>query len=183
MKHEHPTGGSHGRSLLCVDGSVAVELALLAPLLVTLVVGISDFGNLLNSSEALAAAARIGAEYAKNSPTCQGDWATNSTPSAGCTTGIRNAVTNSMAFVPALAAPSVLLTCECESTAIPSTYSTCSGPTSPPFNSCFTSPPAVGYTGPNRVFVTIGATQSFTPMISWPGMPATLAAVTKLRLQ
>jgi Flp pilus assembly protein TadG len=169
-----------GRDRLGIDGSVAVELGITAPILVILTVSMVDLGNLFNFSQALEAATRIGAEYARGGANCQptGGWGGASAVPGACTTAVQSAVTSSMAFVPALNAPTVSLACECTSTAVPSTYqaTTCG-------TSCFTSPPPGGYTGPNRVFVTVGATQSFTPMISWPGMPTTLAALTKIRVQ
>ena len=54
--------GPHGPG---VDGSVAVELGLSAPMLVILAVGIVDLGNWFNFNQALEAATRIGAEYAE----------------------------------------------------------------------------------------------------------------------
>jgi hypothetical protein len=82
-----------------------------------------------------------------------------------------------MAFVPALNTPIVSLSCDCASTTTPSTYqSTICG------TSCFTSPPAGGYTGPNRVFVTVRATQPLSPMIL-PAILPPLAAVTTIRVQ
>jgi Flp pilus assembly protein TadG len=167
-----------GRRHLGSTGSVAVELALTAPILVTLAVGIADFGNLFNFSQALEAATRIGAEYALRGSSCQQDWGQATAPGGACTSAIQSAVTNSLAFSPALAPPTVGLVCECASKATPSTYMA-----TPCGTSCFTSPPAGGYTGPNRVFITVGATQPFSAMISWPGMPTTLAAVTTIRVQ
>jgi Flp pilus assembly protein TadG len=170
----------HGRGWrhLGSAGSVAVELALTAPILVTLAVGIADLGNLFNFSQALEAATRIGAEYALRGSSCQQDWGPATAPGGACTSDIQSAVTNSLAFSPALATRTVELACECASTATPSTYMA-----TPCGTSCFTSPPAGGYTGPNRVFIKVGATQPFSEMIPWPVMPTTLAAVTTVRVQ
>jgi Flp pilus assembly protein TadG len=163
------------------EGSVAVELGLTAPILVILAVSLVDLGNFFNFSQALEAATRIGAEYARAGLNCQQSWGSatvESFASSGCQVAVQNAITSSMAFVPALNPPTVSLSCDCASTANPATYQ----PT-PCGTSCFTSPPAGGYTGPNRVFVTVGATQPFSAMISWPKMPTTLAAVTTIRVQ
>src|ERR1700730_8866232 len=103
-------------------GSVAVELALTAPILITLAVGIADLGNLFNFSQALEAATRIGAEYALRGSSCQQDWGQATAPGGACTSAIQSAVTNSLVFIPALAPPTVGLACECASTATPSTY-------------------------------------------------------------
>src|SRR6266481_8085350 len=128
----------HRRFLCGIDGSVAVELGLTAPILVILTVRPVDLGNLFNFSQALQAATRIGAEYAMGGPSCQptGGWGGASTIPADCTTAVQSAVTSSMAFVPALNTPTVSLACECASIATPSTYqsTTCGA-------SCFTSPP------------------------------------------
>ena len=88
------------------------------------------------------------------------------------TTGIQNAMQNSMSFSPALSFPSSFgLTCECDD----GTAITCGD------NSCATaSRPA-----PGRVFITVSASQPFTPFVPWPwgGMPATVNAGVELRLQ
>jgi Flp pilus assembly protein TadG len=52
-----------GRRSVRNAGTAAVELAITAPLLVVLVLGITDYGMLMNSSAALFGAARNGAEY------------------------------------------------------------------------------------------------------------------------
>src|SRR6516225_6298506 len=65
------------------DGTALAEFALAAPILVTLVLGIADFGMLAAKNAALEGATRVGAEYARNNPTCsQGDLTGNN-----CTTG------------------------------------------------------------------------------------------------
>jgi Flp pilus assembly protein TadG len=43
----------------------------MTPFLLTLIFGGLDFGALFNTSQVIAASARNGAEYARNSPTCQ----------------------------------------------------------------------------------------------------------------
>jgi Flp pilus assembly protein TadG len=50
-------------------GTAAVELAITAPLLVALVLGVTDYGMLMNSSAALFGATRNGAEYIAANPT------------------------------------------------------------------------------------------------------------------
>ena len=168
------------RFLCGTEGSVAVELALTAPILVILAVSLVDLGNFFNFSQALEAATRIGAEYARGGSSCQQSWGAATVAgfaSSGCPAAVQKAVTSSMAFVPALNTPIVSLSCECASTVTPATYQSATCGTS-----CFTSPPAAGYTGPNRVFVTVGATQPFSPVVL-PGMPRTLAAVTTIRVQ
>jgi Flp pilus assembly protein TadG len=154
------------RDVLGEDGSVAVELGLIATLvLVPLLIVILDFGMLLNNTEAIAVATRIGAEYSRNSSTCQAGY-----QSSTCTTNIWNAMQNSMSFSPSLAAAPVsyALTCQCDD----GTSITCG-------TSCATA----GRPTPNRVYMTITASQTFTPLVSFPGIPTTLNGVTDIRIQ
>jgi Flp pilus assembly pilin Flp len=168
-------------------GAVAVELGLLTPFLAILTIGIVDLGNLLNNWQALAAAARIGAEYAMNSPVCKN-------PTTGinlivnppniqsaCMTNIEDAVTHSLNYS-SLTFPNLVsctdgvggqcfpITCECDD----GTSIACG-------SSCAAASPA--RPGPNRIFITIAARQSFTPMIAWSGMPSAINGVAELRLQ
>jgi len=165
-------------------GSATVEFALVAPFLILLALGIADFSTLFNDYQALAAATRIGAEYARNSTTCQSGINTVASPptvSAACITGIQDAIANSIYFSPAPTFPASFgtLRCECESTSPPSANPPpCAGPAN--FDSCFANPPAGG-TGPNRVFITVSANQSFAPLTPWPAV--TLQTITELRIQ
>ena len=137
------------------DGSVATEFALLAPMILLITAGTADFGMLATKSAALAGATRIGAEYARLYP--------------ADTAGIQNSMQNSTSFIPALSFPaSFPYSCECDDR----TPIACT-------ESCAT----VGRPGPNRVFITINASQAFTPLVPWPGIPASLTAETEIRLQ
>jgi hypothetical protein len=137
-----------------LDGSVAAEFALMAPLLILLVTAIIDFGLLANKSAGLAATTRIGAEFARN----------NSDDTA-----IRNAMQSTMSFVPPLVFPaSFPRSCECDD----GKPIACS-------ESCAT----IGRPPPNRVFVRITANQAFTPFLPWPGIPSLLTATTEVRWQ
>ena len=76
---------------------------------------------------------------------------------------------SAMNFVPPLSFPaSFSRSCECDD----GTPITCS-------ESCATH----GRASPNRVFISIRASQAFTPLVPWPGIPATLTAATEVRLQ
>lgn len=137
------------------NGSVAAEFALLTPTLVLIAAGIADFGMLATRSAGLAATTRIGAEYARLHP--------------GDTAKIQYAMQSAMSFVPALTFPaSFPQNCECND----GTPIVCS-------DACAT----VGRPGPNRMFIRISASQAFTPLVPWPGIPATLTATTEVRLQ
>jgi Flp pilus assembly protein TadG len=137
------------------SGGVTAEFALVAPIIILVATGIADFGMLASNSTALTAAVRIGAEYARLHPTD--------------TVGIQNSMQSSMSFTPTLTFPeSFPQSCECDN----KTSIACS-------ESCATT----ARPGPNRVFVTITASQAFTPLVPWPGTPSTLTATTTIRLQ
>src|SRR6266446_4424068 len=130
------------------DGSVAAEFALVAPTIILIAAGIADFGMLATKSVALAGTTRIGAEYARLHP--------------ADTAGIQNSMQSSMGFVPTLAFPaSFPQSCECDDGMSIACTESCA---------------AAGRPGPNRVFIRIGASQAFTPLVPWPGIPATLSA-------
>jgi hypothetical protein len=137
------------------NGSVAAEFALLAPIIILLAVAIADFGMLATKSVGLAATTRIGAEYARAYP--------------DDTTGICQAMQSAMSFTPVLSFPaSFPRSCECND-GMPI--------------ACDESCATIGRPGPNRAFIRITATQSFTPLVPWPGIPGTLSATTEMRLQ
>jgi Flp pilus assembly protein TadG len=137
------------------DGSVAAEFALVTPLILLIAAGIADFGMLAKKSAALAGTTRIGAAYARLHP--------------AETAGIQSSMQRSTSFMPGLSFPaSFPQSCECDDrTSIACT------------ESCAT----LGRPGPNRVFITISASQAFTPLVPWPGIPASLTAATEIRLQ
>jgi Flp pilus assembly protein TadG len=177
-------------------GAVAVELAIVAPFLATLGIGIIDFSAYMNNIQAIATATRVGAEFARDSSTCRSNaigisYATTApTIGSDCATGIDNAMKNSAIFSPALTTPdssacggtaSMCLACYCTSTATPNTFAACnvSGGI---WQSCYTNPPS-GYGGPQRVLITVTAQQSITPLLSWPGFPTRVHGVTQLQIQ
>jgi len=136
-------------------GSVAAEFALVAPLVILIAAGTADFGMLAARSAALVATTRIGAEFARAHPLDTG--------------GIQSSMRSAMSFSPALSFPaSFTHTCECDD----GTPIACS-------QSCAT----LGRASPNRMFISITASQAFTPLVPWPGVPATLTSTTQVRLQ
>lgn len=136
-------------------GSVTAEFALVAPVVILIAAGIADFGMLAAKSAALTATTRIGAEFARRHPLD--------------TSAIQNAMQGAMSFTPALAFPaSFPRSCECDD----GTPIACA-------ESCAT----MGRSSPNRVIIKISASQTFMPLVPWPGMPAVLTATTELRLQ
>ena len=152
-----------GRRFLGSDGAVLVEFALAAPILATLVLGIADFGMMAAHTAALEGATRVGAEYARNNTTCQ-----TNISGTSCITGIESAMTSSGNFSPAITFPSSPSTsCECDDGTSLTCGTTCVG---------------AGKT-PNRVLVTVTASQTFNPILPWPGIPTSLTASTELRIQ
>jgi len=155
QENQRPPAQRRARGSAPCDGSVAAEFAIVAPMILLIAAGIADFGMLAKKSAALAGTTRIGAEYARLYP--------------ADTAGIQNSMRNSMSFSPALVFPaSFPYSCECDD----KTSIACA-------ESCAT----VGRPGPNRVFITISASQAFTPLVPWPGIPASLTAATAIRLQ
>ena len=161
------------RDFLGDDGSVAVELGLLASFfLVPLLLGIIQYGLYFNATQSLAAATRIGAEYARDGAQCQSGIQVLLSPpvSANCNNSIQAAVNQSMSYPSgALTFPaSFPLKCECDD----ATTITCG-------NSCA----AAGRPAPNRVFVTVSASQTFTPFVALWTVPTTINGVTDIRIQ
>jgi Flp pilus assembly protein TadG len=137
------------------QGSVAVEFALVVPVIIVIGVGIVDFGMLAAKSAGLVASARIGGEYARHHPLD--------------TTGIQYSMQSAMSSAPALTFPTKFAwSCECDD----ATPIACS-------QSCSTN----GRPGPNRVFMRVSASQIFTPLVPWPGFPTILTAIAEVRLQ
>jgi Flp pilus assembly protein TadG len=141
------------------EGAAAVEFAMTAPLLIVLVLGVVDYGILMNNAASLVGGTRAGGEVAKVNPS------------------VTAAQLTALGIFPSGATPSV----------------------SAPFCSCFdnttVSCPAPGGAGANpcavksdtRVlrYVTVSATQSFSPVVSWTSFtfPASLNATTVVRTQ
>jgi hypothetical protein len=151
------------RNCLGIAGSVAAEFAFAAPILVMLVVGIADFGVLTARSAALAGATRAGAEYARNSSTCKADLSATS-----CTDGIKSVIRSAVSSGPALTFPSTFPPiCKCDDGSDITCGTTCVGASKIP----------------NRVSIAVTATQAFTPIVPWPGIPSSLTKSTEIRVQ
>ena len=164
--HAKPLMSRTGQGFLGTDGTVVTEFALAAPILVTVVMGMADLGMLAARTAALEGATRVGAEYARNNSTCQAD-----IQASGCITGIKDAMQNAGSFSPALtfptSSPPFPASCECDDGTSITCGTTCVG---------------AGKT-PNRVLVTVTASQAFTPVLPWPGIPTSLTATTEMRVQ
>jgi Flp pilus assembly protein TadG len=137
------------------SGSVATEFALAVPTVLLIAAGTADFGMLATRSAELAAATRIGAEYARSYPSDQN--------------AIQNSMRGAVNVAPALVSPtSFPQSCECDD-----------GTPIPCARSCATA----GRPAPNRVRIKISASQAFSPLVPWTGIPEMLSASTELRLQ
>lgn len=160
------------RRLLGNAGAALVEFALVVPLLLTVSLGGIDYGSLFNGSQAIAAAARVGGEAARNNSTCQSGIQVLNNPqvSSDCFTAIKGAMTSSGSFSPALTFPgSFPLTCKCDAD---DGSITCGN------HSCQTAG-----RGFNEVFITISATQDVSPLIRWPAFPSGISGSMTVRVQ
>jgi Flp pilus assembly protein TadG len=151
------------RGRLGSAGSVAVEFGVAAPILITIVMGIADFSILTARSAALAGATRAGAEYARNSSTCQADITGTS-----CIAGIKSVMQSAISSGPTLTFPTTFSPiCQCDDGTAITCGTTCVG---------------AGKV-PNRMLIAVTATQAFTPIVPWPGIPTSLTKSTEIRVQ
>jgi Flp pilus assembly protein TadG len=140
--------GRRRRRFLGIDGAAAVELAITAPLLVVLVLGVADYGFLMGSSAALEGATRAGAEVAKVSPS------------------VTAAQLTALNLFPSGITPTVTSVCTCVDN---SAVATCPpGPLATPCSGK-TNPFITGSPVDPRVFeyVQVRATQTVNPIVSY----------------
>jgi hypothetical protein len=168
-------------------GAAAVEFALVTPMLITLSVGGIDYGNLLNGSQAIAAAARVGIETARNDTDCKSGIQVLNNPQVGtdCKNAIETAMQASGNFSPALIFPSnFTLTCKCDKDLETILCPPPSGNSQTFGNSCAT-PTQASPTGRgnNMVFITVSASQIVSPLITWPFFPNSINGLATVRLQ
>ena len=140
------------KSLFASDDGVAiVELALIAPFLILLTIGIIDIGLFARDSIEIANAARAGAEF--------GAYSTANSTNA---MGIQLAATSDATDV-ALVSTDVSSSTYCSCGANPSSHvAACN-----PVPTCATSDHLDS-------FVTVTVAKSFTPLINYPGIFSTL---------
>ena len=160
----------HRRSMAASAGSAAVEFAITVPLLVALVIGVADYGTMVNQQAMLEAATRAGAEYARANP---GD--------ANLVTNTQNTVTGFTTFSSAVTA-TVSVVCTCVDNSTPAN---CNSPN-----------PCAGITNPSTAqtdtrvlqYVSVAATQTVSPLIPHASSQLsvgtlTLSALTVTRTQ
>jgi Flp pilus assembly protein TadG len=150
------TSGAAVRALLSDRrGVAAVEFALLAPVMTTLVFGMVDFGTLLYQSMEVQVAAHAGADYA-----IKNGW--NSTAVAAAVTGATSMT------ISASPVPAQVSACVVSGVLTTTTSTTC------PAGSTQTTPGS---------YVQVNARATFTPLIPWSvfGLPTSLAAQAMVR--
>jgi Flp pilus assembly protein TadG len=176
------------RRLLDASGAAAVELGLATPVLLVFLFGTYDFGRLVYSTQSIAAATRVGAQYARNTQTCQDGIQPLNTPQidTACKNGTLGATQNAAPFTQALVDGSnftMTLTCYCAAPDGSGRLAFTLTPTTPA-GTCGNYSCASNGLGQNAMFVTVTASQPRPePLFSWVGLPATLTARTELRLQ
>ncbi len=145
------------RGLRSRRGAVAVELALLSPVIMLMIVGAIDYGGALFERMRLESAARAGAQYALQNPGALDN-----------TAAIEQAVRDASSLVDPLSVsvvPSVF--CECPDGTAVACGGTCGGGAL------------------LRTFVAVTVTENFSPMFSYPGIasPITLTGRATIRVQ
>lgn len=137
-------------------GAALVEMAVITPFFLLMCLGVADFGRVLYRAITLSHAARAGAAYGAQSNGHTGDAA-----------GIRQAAEAEAQNIAPITVTSQRV-CEC----------TGGAPVSCTTVSCG------GYGAP-RAFVEVTATQTFTTLVPFPGIPNTvpLSRITKVRVQ
>jgi Flp pilus assembly protein TadG len=141
------------------EGASAVEFAITLPLLIVFVLGVADYGILMNNAAALVGATRAGGEVAEVNPS------------------VTAAQLTALGIFPSGATPSVSApSCSC----FDNTPVSCPAPGGAGANPCATE-------SDTRVlqYVTVSATQSFSPLFSWTSFtfPGSLNATAVVRTQ
>lgn len=142
------------------EGAALVEFAITLPLLIVLVLGVADYGILMNNAASLAGATRAGAEVAEVNPS------------------VTAAQLTALGIFPSAATPSVSAPfCTC----FDNTTVSCPAPGGGGANPC------TANTTDTRVlrYVTVSATQTFSPLFSWTSFtfPRSLNATAVVRTQ
>jgi Flp pilus assembly protein TadG len=150
------------------EGSVAVEMALVTPVLLVLVFGAVDYGLMFDMQSGLEGATRAGAEYARTAFTD--------------TTGIANQVTGADQMFQTTITPQSQTACTC----IDGTVVAC--PTPGATNPCATTVnPYTNQTDPRVLrYVEVKASQNYAALVTWGNIVSasqTLNAGTVARIQ
>jgi Flp pilus assembly protein TadG len=137
-------------------GVAAVEFALLAPVVTTLLIGLVDFGQVIYQSMEVQVAAHAGADYAM----------LNGWNSSGVTSAVTGATSMTINASPA---PALVSACVVNGVITTTTDATC------PTGSSQTTP---------GTYVEVYSQATFTPLIPWSifGLPTSLAAQAMVRV-
>jgi len=161
----------HRRRGGCNKGTLTVEFAFAAPILIVAVLGAADIGSLMNTAASLRGATRAGAEYAK------ANW--NNPSVTNVTTGTEQQVCGFLGLTLASGTcspvtPGVTNSCTCDDN---TSVSPC-----PPTG---TNPCAAQTPSGVIQYVTVTAQQNFNPILSWASFvfPSPVQASTKVRTQ
>jgi len=134
-------------------GAVAVELAIVIPVLMLLFVGAFDYARLSNWALIVASASRAGAQFGAQSESNAADTATISTRV--------QAAAQSIGGVDPVTASTARMFCRC----VDVLMTNCN-------QSCAT-------TGGKSIFIEVTASKTFVPTIPYPGLPASVALSTR----
>jgi len=154
-------------------GTITIEFAFAAPILIMLALGAADFGSMMNTSAALRGATRAGAEYARanwNNPSVTDP--TTSTEQQVCGFFGLTLSNGSCSSITPPITPTVTTSCTCGD-GTPVT------PCLPPDGTVCPSPPGV------LRYVTVKAQQDFNGIVSWADFvfQSPLTATTVVRTQ
>jgi Flp pilus assembly protein TadG len=128
------------------DGSMAVEFALIAPVLIAIMVPVIDISVAIYTRMQVQNAAQAGAEYALAKGWNQ--------------TNVQNAITNAVSFLTVTASPAPTLTYQCVNGSGTGLVASSSGA-------------ACSGGGTAGSYVTANAQASYTPLVSYPGFSGT----------
>jgi len=136
------------------DGNSLIETALVLPVLLLLLAGAVDIGRSFRAAMVVNAAAQTGAVYGIHSPT----------DVAGMVVAAK---TDTSTFITVTS--TATYGCECPGGGVTAIAACSSEPSCDPLNSVY--------------YVEVDTAATYTPMIPWPGIPATIPLTAKVRLR
>jgi len=137
------------------DANSLIETALVLPVLLLLLAGAVDIGRAFRAAIIVNAAARTGAAYGIHYPT----------DIAGMVLAAKTDATNTSTFITVV--PTAKYGCECSDGS--SAIASCASEPSCTMNSVY--------------YVEVDTTAIYTPMLPWPGIPATIPLSAKVTLR